>query len=181
MHTELLPTLAGRIAAEPRIALLLAMLAVATWTDARTFRIPNWLTYGGALLALISAAASGLPATLTALAGLAVGLAALLPLRLLRLLGAGDVKLMAAAGAFLGPVDVLYAVVLTFVAGGVLALAWSLWQRRMGRLMRNLHGAALAASLGHMPQLQQVTVGRLPYGIAICIGTFAWLAIRLMH
>jgi prepilin peptidase CpaA len=90
--------------ADPRSAMLVALLATATAIDWRTYRIPNWLSVGGMALGLLgNAAAEGITSgLLPALAGLALGIAVLLPLYALRLMGAGDVKLMAAVGAVIG-------------------------------------------------------------------------------
>ena len=124
------------------LAMLAALLAAALWHDLRTRRIPNQLVLWGTLagLALNSFMPSGsglfdpsfgglgLP---QALAGAAAGLALLLPMYLLRALGAGDVKLMAMCGAFLGPDAVLEAALLTFLCGGVLALAAALAGQRL--------------------------------------------------
>ncbi|MEG0884092.1 MAG: prepilin peptidase, partial [Janthinobacterium sp.] len=91
--------------------LLCILLTGAVWHDMRSRRIPNGLVFGGALAALLlhavltpGAGGLGLPA---ALGGLALGLALLLPMYMLRALGAGDVKLMAMVGAFIGPQQVL--------------------------------------------------------------------------
>ncbi|HEU4352940.1 MAG TPA: prepilin peptidase, partial [Burkholderiales bacterium] len=83
----------------PRTGTLMALLVVAAVIDVRSGRVPNWLVFGGALYALIYNTISPLYArdigVLFSLGGLAVGLAALLPAYLFRVMGAGDVKLMA--------------------------------------------------------------------------------------
>src|SRR5471032_315693 len=115
------------------LILLCTLLALAVWNDLRTRRIPNWLVFSGALLGLTLNAAlpagaglfiapQGAIGLLWALAGLALGLLLLLPMYMLRALGAGDVKLMAMLGAFVGPLAIAGIVVLTLLAGGVLAL-----------------------------------------------------------
>ena len=69
----------------------------------RTRRIPNWLTFPAAALGLVAAtAAHGGPGTVSSAAGFLVGLALFFPLFFLKGLGAGDVKLMGALGAWLG-------------------------------------------------------------------------------
>jgi prepilin peptidase CpaA len=174
-----LPAAATAIAAQPRVAVLVAMLLAAMAIDLRSRRIPNWLSYGGAVAGLaISVVSTGAgPHFLQAVAGLLAGLGLLLPLHMLRVLGAGDVKLMAAAGAFLGPVEVLYAALFTFIAGGIAALVFVAWRRSFGPLAANLRSIVFAG-FTHAPLSGVSSVGRMPYAIAICAGTLAWLAVR---
>lgn len=179
---------------DARLALLVVLLMVAAFIDVRTFRIPNWLTYGGAAIGLALGAAVqwrqlgpvwALDGFLWSLGGLAAGLALMLPMYALRVMGAGDVKLMAMAGAFLGLGQVVPAVLCVFVAGGVLAVGYALWRRALGRMTANVvdivHSMAFAAMGGERPAGvigTRVSVGSLPYGVSICGGTLAWLAIR---
>jgi prepilin peptidase CpaA len=162
--------------------LLLAVLVLAAMvSDLRTMRIPNWLTFGGAAAGLALAALAG--EALTALQGFGLGLAMLLPLWLVRVLGAGDVKLMAMVGAFLGFPEIAGAALMVFIAGGVLAIGYSLWLRQTGRMLRNVQQAlvtsAFAISAGMKPQLAAMpSIGKLPYGVGICVGTLAWLVYR---
>jgi prepilin peptidase CpaA len=80
----------------PRTGVLIGLLTTAAVSDVRTGRIPNWLVFSGALYALAyNALYPRDMGILFALGGLSVGLVALLPGYLLRVLGAGDVKLMA--------------------------------------------------------------------------------------
>ena len=77
-------------------------------TDIRTRRIPNVLTFGATIAALVfhgsTAGTSGLA---TSVGGWMVGAALFLPVFALRGMGAGDVKLLAAVGAWLGPLPVV--------------------------------------------------------------------------
>ncbi len=108
---------------------LLALLLAATWFDVRSHRIPNKLVFWGALAGVLLHVAlpegrgfiSSLPGGLgflDALAGLGIGLAVFLPVYLLRAMGAGDVKLMAMVGAFLGPEQIWGAMLGVALAGG---------------------------------------------------------------
>ena len=166
-------------AAPLRFAALLALLAIAAACDWRSHRIPNALTLPAALLG-VTLAATGIgtgPSASASLAGAAIAFALMAPLHALRTTGAGDVKLMVAAGTFLGPLDAAFAVLFTFIAGGVLALAWAAWHRSLMRLIGNL-GPAVHASLAKLPPAAAPSVGRMPYALAISAGTLACVALR---
>jgi len=176
------------------LLLLLAVLGVALCTDLAAGRISNGLILfgvagavgfqtlaeGGSGVLSATAGSIGLGA---AFAGMAVGFAALFPLYLLRAMGAGDVKLMMVVGAFLGPLQTLGVVVLTFAAGGVLALAMALWQRSLGQMLTNLRfmltTSVVRAAGGDSPRLEplQHTAGRMPYAVAIAAGTLLQLVL----
>ncbi len=95
------------------------LLLTAAALDIRDRRIPNVLTGAGVLVGLAFGIleAHGLP--LSALAGMALGLGIGFPLFALGALGAGDAKLLAAVGAFLGPTGL----VLTALYGGIAGAA----------------------------------------------------------
>jgi prepilin peptidase CpaA len=110
---------------------LLALLVLATSIDLQENRIPNWLTGTCVASALLFAAIGiGQQSIATTLAGMAIGLVGLLPLYVLSGTSAGDVKLMAAAGAFLGPVAALLAVAASLAIGAVLTIIQALLRRR---------------------------------------------------
>ncbi len=173
----------GVLALLPLAALLLAI----AWHDVKRHRIPNPLVFGGGALGL---ALNGLLPQglgwLAALQGLGLGLALLLPLYWLRVMGAGDAKLMAMVGAFLGPQDVLGALLATFLAGGVMALAVALRAGALRRLLQNLWlmliEGMVKVSVGQAPVVDgaPVSVGKLPYAVAIAAGTLGWLAWQRM-
>ena len=169
------------------MVLLFALLAAAVWHDVRARRIPNAIVFPGALAALLLhallPAGQGLFGTPmgslgigSALGGMALGLAVLMPMHALRMMGAGDVKLLAMVGAFVGAGQILTVALVTLVAGGVLAIAFAAWQRKLRRLLGNtyymaLHGSvsALAGSLA-VPAPGAAS-GRLPYAVAIAAAT----------
>ncbi|VTU22005.1 Flp pilus assembly protein, protease CpaA [Variovorax sp. PBL-H6] len=170
---------------DPRTAVLIALLVVAGITDYRTYRIPNWLTFGGAAFALIYKtviAASPGSACLMASGGLLLGFVIMLPPYVLGVMGAGDVKLMAMVGAFLGADETLEAVLFTFIAGGMAALAFGLFRGKLRRMLRNtkdvVHGMVLSAMVGVRPDVEVEavrSVGKLPYGVCISVGTIAYV------
>ena len=92
-----------------RIGAVLVVAIVAVGFDVRTRRIPNLLTFGAAILAmLVAILTGGLPATLTTVFAWMLGVALFLPFFALGGMGAGDVKLLAALAAWLGPEDAVY-------------------------------------------------------------------------
>lgn len=103
-----------------------AVLAVAVTTDLMWRRIPNWLT-GPFLVAGFAASAwvHGWRGLGTSAEGMALGLGVYGILFWLGGMGAGDVKLCAALGAWIGPGQLLIATILTALAGGVMALVWA--------------------------------------------------------
>ncbi|PBI94997.1 Type IV leader peptidase family protein [Variovorax boronicumulans] len=173
--------LLAMLATDIRMLALFALLGVAAVSDWRSYRIPNWLTFGGACFALIyvtMAARTPASGAASAFGGLAVGFAAMLPFYALGIMGAGDVKLMAMTGAFLGPQQTLMAVLFTFIAGGVAALAFAIHRRRLAHMLGNVkataQGMVISTIAGMRPdgRLQaSQSVGKLPYGVCIAAGT----------
>jgi len=103
---------------------VLVLIALAIREDLIRNRIPNVLTAAGAATGVALAyVAGGRTGLADAFGGVVVGLLVLLPFYLLRGMGAGDVKFMAAAGAFVGTVGAFWAAALALLAGGALALA----------------------------------------------------------
>lgn len=196
INTEFLAVieLLSMLLTSPRTGLLIGLLLVAAWTDYRSGRIPNRLVFLGALLGLAvnaifpAAPNTALPAFIFALEGLACGLALLLPFYFLRVMGAGDVKLMAMCGAFLGLPETLWAVLATFLAGGVLSLAYLAWKgglRGLRSAFANVvglfKGALFGLAAGIKPTLAvsaEASVGTMPYGLAIAGGTIAYLVLH---
>lgn len=177
-------------------ALVLAtVFGFALWHDVRSRRIPNQLIVLGSLcgflLHLLLPPGSGLfsapvgsQGMVFSVSGFVVGLLLLLPFYALRTLGAGDVKLMALVGAFIGPWGVMGATLLTMLVGGVLALAVAAWSGQLLQVMVNiqqmLHGLRLGGfgSAGAPLDKPAVVTGKLAYAIAIAGGTAGqlWLA-----
>ena len=170
---------------EPRTAILFALLVMASVCDYRTYKIPNWLTAGGIVFALIYNAAVSFSRDhgfLWAFGGLMVGFMVMLPCYALRIMGAGDVKLMAMVGAFLGVTDTLHAVIYSFIAGGIAALIFAFHTHALTRMLGNLKNMTqmmmLSAIGGFKPDIQiepGKSVGKLAFGICISIGTITYV------
>ena len=154
--------------------LLTCLLAAACATDLRARRIPNALAAAVLVLGLVRAVMPlavhgvdpGAPALSSALFGSGVGLAVWLPLYVLGVLGAGDVKLFAAAAAWLGPHALLPASMYAALAGGVLGLAWM-----AARVLRRPQLALTLPASATRPT--GVPDTRIPYALAITAGVLA--------
>jgi prepilin peptidase CpaA len=116
----------------------------------------------------------GWPGLLNSLSGLAIGMALFIPFYLMRGMGGGDVKLMAAIGAFLGPSQVLVAVLATQIVGGIIGLGYILKYGGLVRLLQGLGLFSLSAFLikrfGAHANANPLRM-RFPYAIAIFFGT----------
>jgi prepilin peptidase CpaA len=151
------------------------VLGVATFTDLRTRRIPNWLVLPFMVVGLVVSAWfhgwHGLGQSF-----LGIGLALLLfgVLFFVGGMGAGDVKLAAAIGAWIGPGQLFFALVVTAMAGGLMALGWAAFG---GWLKELFNGASdLTFGFGNAAVRQEMALAnprkrKMPYAPAIAIGT----------
>lgn len=137
---------------------LLIFVAAAAIVDLRTRRIPNLLTVSAATVGLVlNLSRTGGAGAIASGAGLLTGLAVFLPFFVAGGFGAGDVKAMAAVGAFLGPKGALLAATWTLLVGGLgalLVLAVLRWK-----------------SARNDWRLLEAGRYRFPYGLAIACGT----------
>jgi prepilin peptidase CpaA len=173
--------------------IVLGLLLAAVATDLLTRRIPNALVVYGMLLGLsfhalapagqdiVPGSESGL---FEGLLGGLVGLALFLPLHALRTLGAGDVKLLAMAGIWLGAQAVLLAALWTLVAGGLLSLVWAVASGQWRHVVRNFKHMVFATAASALARQRPAVArpvhptGRLPYAVAIAAGSTFELARR---
>ena len=156
------------------VVLLTVVLVTAMCTDLRSSRIPNWLTFPAMGLALLAHAwLAGVPGALFSLAGLGAGLGLFFILYVTGSIGAGDVKLMAAVGAIMGPYDALLSGLLAMMVGGVYALGAMCYQWGFITTGRKLHCAIQGTMLtGEKVWVEELQLPfRLRYGLAVAGGT----------
>jgi len=164
------------------MALVLGGLACVC--DLRTRRIPNVLTFGGAAVALGYALASrGFGGLLTSLEGWGVGLALFLPMFLLGGMGAGDVKLLACLGAWVGPLEAFWVAIYAMVAGGVMGVIVALASGYARQAVANvwmLLSYWRVMGVRPLPELTLATARgpRLPYAIPIAAGAIAMILMK---
>jgi len=155
--------------------LILTLLAASL--DWRARRIPNWLTVPGFFFGIsLHTVLSGWRGTLLALEGAALALAILLIPVLMRLLGAGDWKLMGAVGAFVGPIMFLFVLLASVLVSGVMGVALMMWKNQVGNTFRKISvlvRGVWAFGLKPNPQASLDTPDslKMPYGVAVAAGT----------
>jgi len=155
----------------------LAVAVVGAAHDVRGGRIPNWLSYGGVLAALVVRfGAFGWGGLKLGFAGLLLAGGVFYLLFLVGAMGGGDVKLMAAVGAWSGSGQATAILVVSAIAGGVLALWYVLAHKQLGQTLLNTMELAqhhLTSGLQPHPVLnvRESSSVRIPYGLAVAFGT----------
>jgi prepilin peptidase CpaA len=168
-------------------AITLAVVIIAVCTDVRWGKIYNWLTLPALGVGLtLNLVTGGVGGGLLALGGIGVVLVLfLLSSYLGRILGGGDIKLLAAVGALQGTTFILYAVAATMLIGGVLALMIALRRRILRQRVQALAAGCYLRAVAQVPMDIGTTVQvgpRLPYAVAICLGTVtAMLYVHVWH
>ena len=159
---------------------LVLSLAIAGW-DLKSRRIPNFLTFGGALAGLgFQLGFNGLPGLWDGLGGLALGFFLLIGPYLMGGMGAGDVKATAALGAWLGLRRAFFLFLAMGIFGGVMIIAVLLWQGRLWAEVRRGWNFLLNWVLCRPHQRPGEEAAKtkgatIPYGAAMALGmAYLW-------
>ena len=177
----------------PAVAIVLVLLVLSAGAyDIRYRRIPNWISVSGALAGILlnsflqqqGSRLLGLDGLIFALEGLALGFGVYFLLYALHAMGGGDVKLMAAVGALVGPRDWFGIFLFTAILGGVLALLVAALRGRIKKTFWNVgyilgemrHGRPAYISREELDVKNPKSVG-LPHGAVIAVGTIFFLAL----
>ena len=157
---------------------------LAAVVDEQERRIPNPVVLSGAACALLLRGVLPGATVATGLWGLLLGFALMLCFYAFRAMGAGDVKLMAMVGAFVGPAGVLAVALLSCLAGGALALGMAARRGQAGRLCANVRGMVLGGALNAAIGVREVpapgqSVGTLPFAVAMALGCAAFFLLQL--
>lgn len=168
-------------------AILVPGILLASWIDYSQRRVPNWLNLALIVVGfVVQGCYFGWSGLATGLGGLATGFGLLIIPWLMRGMGAGDVKLMAAIGVWVGPLLTFYSFLLGAVIGGLAAVVMIVSTGRLRMACTNL-GVILtkcsnpqlifdefgsAKSFGSTSQL-------LPYGVPLTGGTLVILAAKV--
>ncbi|MFB3778889.1 MAG: prepilin peptidase [Bryobacteraceae bacterium] len=165
-------------------AVLAALVVTAAVFDVRSRRIPNWLNLFGVVAGLLLNSFLDVDKYnwRSALMGLGLAFAVYFPLYLLRGMGAGDVKLMAAVGALVGPANWFAIFVLSNVLGAAVAIVLLLSKGKLWGTLRNV--GYMLNELTHFrpPYIRREELDlsspkslKMPHGLAIAMGSLSFL------
>jgi prepilin peptidase CpaA len=169
------------------VAVLVPGTLLASWIDYTQRRVPNWLNLALLLAGFVAQAAYfGWAGIATGAWGMLAGFGLLIVPWMMHGMGAGDVKLMAAIGVWLGPLLTLYAFALGAMMGGLAAVVMILSTGRLRMACVNL-GVILAKCTNRQTMFSEFGSARsfgttsqlLPYGVPLTAGALVVLAGRL--
>jgi prepilin peptidase CpaA len=166
-------------------------LVVAAVIDGMQLKVPNWITFpmivSGWIYSATLSPEPGWTGLIYSLIGTVVGLALLLPAYAIGGMGAGDVKLLAGVGAWVGGTNTLYAFAATAVIGGIIAVimvligkGWDKHRNQFWMICNEIMTVKDPEKLATIAAERKPTMMLLPYGIPIAIGTIAYFAVAGM-
>jgi prepilin peptidase CpaA len=170
--------------------ILAVILLISVYTDIRSRKIYNWVTFPSMLVGLIlNIWRHGAHGALFSLEGFGVAFISMILMAILQLLAIApmrfaDVKLLCAIGMITGPHFTLYALIFTAIMGGVLGLIFAARRGVLKDTVQNLKvslqvAAAVQSADGLKDMVEASKAGYMPYAPAIACGVIAaWIAIR---
>ncbi|HEV8039465.1 MAG TPA: prepilin peptidase [Bryobacteraceae bacterium] len=166
---------------------LVLMVSIAAVYDIRFRRIPNWLVLMGLVLGLgLNTFLLRWPGARASLLGIVLAFLIYFPLYLLRGMGAGDVKLMAAIGAIVGPANWFGIFIVSALLGGIVAVFLLLARGRLLNSLWNIGFLAQRLFSFRAPYArEELDISspksvKLPHGVAIACGSVLFLAAAWM-
>ena len=164
--------------------LVSAILIVAAVIDGRQLKVPNWITFPMIISGWIaSGVLYGWPGLGASLMGTLIGLALLLPAYAVGGMGAGDVKLLAGVGAWVGFSQTFWAFMVSALIGAIIAVImvavsrkWRHHQTQFLSILSEILVIRSPSKLSEIAAERKPTMMLLPYGIPIAIGTIGYFA-----
>jgi len=175
------------ISIEFKLIIIAALLLLALISDLKTYRIKNSITYGFMFVGLTAnLAIEGFEGLVFSLQGIMLPAACLIVLYMMRVVGAGDVKLLSAVGAVMGAGFALYATAYSFICGGFIASAVILLSRngkeRFRYLITYIKSCLLSMELLKYADFQdKQKTGKFHFSIAVVSGTAAVIIVHGME
>jgi len=184
----IMATLLNAIAENWTVWFVTVVLIVAAVIDGKILKVPNWLTFPFIICGWLHwTMQDGMTGLGWSLLGTFVGMMLLLVLRNVGGMGAGDVKLLAGVGAWLGIVVTLYAFAATAIVGGIMAAFMIFksgqWEKHWAMAHQILHEWKTVRNpekLAKIARERKPNMHLLPYGIPMAIGSIAYFAIAGM-
>jgi prepilin peptidase CpaA len=172
--------------------ILVALVLAAAFWDLKSRRIPNWLSLTGIICGVaLNSFLFGWTGLKDSLAGMGTAFGVYFVLYLVRAMGAGDVKLMAAVGSFVGPGNWFFIFMITAILGGVIALTVLLWRKRMRKTFDNVFFIVGEMMHFRAPYLSREELSvksqkafTLPHGAVIglgCLVFVSWPLVSTIH
>ena len=166
----------GYMSSHGNLLIPLTLTLWIAWGDMKTRRIPNYLTLGTAVAGLgYNLISQGLPGLVAGFEGMLLGFAFLIIPYLLGGTGAGDVKALAALGAWLGPELTIFFFCYMAIAGGIMSLVYLAWKGLLWQKIKAGWNVLIGFIL--FRQYGGGKVGRpaksaegIPYGVAFALG-----------
>ena len=154
---------------------LVGVISVALVTDLQNRKIYNWLTFPAMLAGLVlNFAIGGLAGLQSSLIGLLVGSIVFLVGFFVGAMGAGDVKLMAAVGAWLGWPFTVAAVIYVTIFGGLIAIGAAASSGALKQMLKNvgwfMYGLVVPGAKA-TAAFSQSAAPPVAYGVSIALGT----------
>lgn len=185
-----LSAICGSLSENWPVWLVTVTLVVAAVIDGYKLKVPNWITFPLILSGwAYSGVAFGWEGLGYSLLGTVVGLALLMPAYAIGGMGAGDVKLLAGVGAWMGSSVTFYSFCVSAIVGGAIAVGMVLYQRAWQKhrqqfdfILSEILTVRDPNQLSTLAAERKSTMLLLPYGIPIAIGTigyFAWTGMLL--
>ena len=162
--------------------LVTVTLVVAALIDGWQLKVPNWITFPMVLSGIVyNTIAFGWEGLGASLLGMVVGLALLMPAYAIGGMGAGDVKLLAGVGAWVGVSTTFYSFCVSAVIGGIIAIAMVLirrnWRKHKNQffvIVNEMMTVGNPTDLAAIAAQRKSSMLLLPYGIPIAIGTIGY-------
>lgn len=162
--------------------LVAVILVEAAVIDGWKLKVPNWLTFhllfGGLAFWAWYGGWAGFAQSME---GAVLGLLVLLPLYAIGGMGAGDVKLYAGVGAWVGPAVIVPAFVVSAIVGGIMAVVMVIWTGEYARhiamfqtICNEIVTIRNPAKLSEIAAERKPRMRLLPYGIPLTVGSIAY-------
>ncbi len=183
MYVIYITALWGVVVIDYKLLAVLILLVIAVISDLRTYRISNTVTFGFMLFGLVSnLITDGVKGMLFSVQGLILPVISLLLVYIMRAVGAGDVKLLSAIGAFMGSGFIFNVILYTFLCGGIIAALLILVRRngteRLRYLLLYVKTCTLSMSLVEYSDLMERSDGsKFHFSPAIAFGTIMAMTI----